>query len=113
MERFVSLKVEDSTYHTSKAIEQYLYTSDFYWLLDCEVDDVKIEIKDNILYFSGIFYWGVWKFGVFRSGEFRSGIWQGGIFLDGLFKGTFENGVWKGGIFKGKKISGEFPTEKI
>lgn len=95
MERFVSLKVGDKTYHTSKSIEQYLYTSDFHWLLSCEVDDVKLEIIDNILYFSGIFYWGVWKWGVFRSGEFRSGVWNGGIFLDGTFKGVWKNGVWK------------------
>lgn len=114
MQRFLELKADNKILTSSKQIEQYLYTSPFYWLLDCEIDNVKLEVKDNILFWkSGIFYHGVWKWGVFESGEFRSGTWKGGIFLDGIFKGTFENGVFKKGIFKGKKISGEFPNEKI
>lgn len=114
MQRFLELTAGDTHLTSSKLIEQYLYTSDFYWLLECELDDVRIEIKDNILYWkSGIFYWGVWYWGVFESGEFRSGIWKGGIFLDGIFKGTFENGVFKKGTFKGKKIKGEFPSDEI
>lgn len=115
MQRFIQLIVDSNTPVTSsKLIEQYLYTSDFYWLLDCELDDVSIEIKNNILFWkSGIFYWGVWYWGVFESGEFRSGLWKGGIFLNGIFKAVWENGVFKNGTFKGKKIKGEFPNEVI
>ena len=115
MQRFAQLTVDDGTVLTaSKTIEQYLYTSPFYWLLECELDNVSLEIKNNILYWkSGIFYWGVWQWGVFESGEFRSGKWNGGIFLSGTFKGTWNNGVFKGGTFKGKKIKGEFPNEVV
>lgn len=114
MQRFLELKTDNKVFNTTKSIEQYLYTSPFYWLLECEVDDVKLEIKDNILYWnSGIFYWGVWKWGVFNSGEFRSGTWEGGVWFGGTFKGTWLNGVFKAGIFKGKKIKGEFPKENI
>lgn len=114
MQRFLELKMDNNVYTTSKSIEQILYHSKFSWLLECEVDDVKIEIKDNILYWNnGIFYWGVWNWGVFNNGEFRSGDWKGGIFLNGLFKGIWHNGVFKNGQFKGKKINGLFPEEKI
>jgi len=114
MQRFLELKINDKTLITSKAIEHELYNSQFYWLLECELDNVKIEINDNILYWnSGILYWGVWQWGVFKNGEFRSGDWLGGIFLDGTFKGTWHNGVFKNGIFKGQKIKGSFPNETI
>jgi hypothetical protein len=114
MQRFLELKINDKIYNTNKAIEQELYHSEFYWLLECEVDNVKIEIKDSIIYWkTGIFYWGVWHWGVFENGEFLSGDWLGGIFLNGVFKGVFKNGVFKNGTFKGKKIKGEFPNEII
>lgn len=114
MQRFSKLIYNGNELKSSKLIEQQLYNSSFNWLLDCEVDNVDIEIKDNILYWnSGIFYWGNWKWGIFMSGEFRSGIWHGGIFLNGIFKGTWNNGVFKKGEFKGIKIKGEFPNEQV
>jgi hypothetical protein len=115
MQRFEQLQLEDGTIlKDSKPIEKYLYTSPFFWLLECELDNVKLLIKDGVLYWqSGILYWGNWKWGVFESGEFRSGLWKGGIFKNGLFKGTWLNGVFKGGEFKGVKGAGDFPIEKI
>jgi hypothetical protein len=103
MQRILKIITESIEYTNIKDIENYLYSSPFYWILDCELDNVILEIKDNILYFkSGIFYWGIWYWGVFENGEFRSGDWNGGIFFNGLFKGNWKNGVWKGGTFKGK-----------
>jgi hypothetical protein len=114
MQRFLELKTESLHLTSSKLIEQYLYTSNFNWLLTCELDDVCIEIKNNLLHWkSGVFYWGVWEWGIFETGDFRSGIWNGGIFLNGTFKGTWNNGVFKDGTFKGIKIKGDFPIEKI
>jgi hypothetical protein len=115
MQRFEQLQLEDGTTLTdSRPIEKWLYTSPFYWILECEVDNVKLKIKDGILHWqSGILYWGDWKWGVFESGEFRSGKWNGGIWLNGTFKGKWMNGVFKGGTFSGEKIAGEFPNEKI
>jgi hypothetical protein len=113
-QRFLELKINNNTLTSNKEIENYLYSTEFYWLLDCELDNVKLEIKDNILYWlSGTLYWGNWKWGVFLNGEFLSGNWYGGIFLNGLFKATWHNGVFKGGTFKGEKIKGQFPLEKI
>lgn len=105
-QRFLELKTNEKTYTSNKEIELYLKTSDFYWLLECELDFVKLEIKDNILYWnSGIFYWGDWKWGIWKSGEFRSGTWNGGIFYDGTFKGNWIRGVEKGGTIKKNKTS--------
>lgn len=105
MKRFTHLKIEGKEFSTNKEIVYQLSLTPFSWILDCELENVSLEIKDNILYFnSGIFYWGYWKWGVFKSGEFRSGIWEGGIFLDGLFKGQYKKIVFKGGIMKGKQI---------
>jgi len=115
MQRFEELQLEDGTIlKNTQPIEKWLYTSTFSWLLECELDNVKLVIKDGILHWkSGILYWGIWYWGVFESGEFRSGIWHGGIFLNGKFKGLWKNGVFKNGEFKGTKIAGEFNPEKI
>jgi hypothetical protein len=114
--RFNKLTLKEDGKHaildSSRIIERYLATSPFYWLLNCEVDDVEIEIDDNILYWkSGVMYWGKWQWGVFENGEFRSGEWFGGIWKDGEFRGTWHNGVWIEGTFKGKWIKGKRPEE--
>jgi hypothetical protein len=108
-QRFLELITKEKTYTSTKEIEFYLSTSDFYWLLECEVDYVKIEITDNILYWnSGIFYWGIFYWGIWKTGEFRSGIWKGGIFYNGTFNGTWIRGVEKGGtINKKNKIAND------
>lgn len=101
-QRFLELKIKDKTITNNKEIENYLTNTDFYWLLNCEVDNVKIEIdtENNILYWNnGIFYYGNWKWGVWNNGEFRSGRWNGGIFRSGKFNGEFIKGVKKGGEF--------------
>ena len=115
MQRFLQLTLDNGTViYNTNPIENWLYTSPYYWILKCEVDNVKLTIKDDILYWNnGIFYYGNWKWGVFENGEFRSGIWNGGIFLNGTFKGKWLNGVFKNGTFKGEKIKGQFPKDKI
>lgn len=115
MQRFEELRLEDGTVLNSNAvIEKWLYSSVFYWLLECELDNVKLEVKEGIVYWkSGVLYWGNWQWGVFESGEFRSGTWNGGIWLGGTFRGKWLNGVFKDGKFDGEKIAGEFPDEKI
>lgn len=101
-QRFSELKVYNKEIKNNKEIETYLSNTIFYWLLDCEVDNVKLEIIDDILYWNnGIFYYGNWEWGVFNNGEFKSGgIWNGGIFYDGTFEGKWIRGVKKGGNFK-------------
>lgn len=108
MERFISLSIGDRTITSSVLIEQWLSTSPYYWMLECELDGAQLEVVDNILVWkSGIFYWGEWHWGVWKSGEFRSGNWLGGIFYDGSFRGTWHRGVWKGGSFAGKDLTGK------
>lgn len=100
MQRFLKLKCDNIVLTTNKEIEQYLANSDFYWLLECEVDNVDIEIntKLNVLIWNnGIFYWGDWQWGHFKNGEFKSGNWHGGIYSadENKFKGNWIRGVKK------------------
>ena len=111
MSRFKSLELESGKITSNRLIEEYLFQSPFFWLLECEVDEAELKVKDEILIWkSGLFYWGHWKWGVFESGEFRSGDWYGGIFLKGIFKGTWHCGAWKGGVFSGNDLSGKIKT---
>jgi len=96
MQRFLELKYNNNILNSSKQIEEFLYSSPFCWLLECEVDDVKLEVENNVLYWKGgIFYWGHWQWGVFEGGEFRAGTWHGGILRGGEFKGKWITGVNK------------------
>lgn len=105
---------EHVTMTSSKVIEQYLAVSPHHWLIKCEMDDVVLEIKDNIVYWkSGILYWGNTQWMVVENCDFRSGVWNGGIWLGGKFKGKWMNGVWKAGEFDGEWIAGDRPEEKI
>jgi hypothetical protein len=115
MQRFEQLQLEDGTIlRDSRPIEKYLYTSPFYWLLECELDGVKIKIKDGVLYWqSGVLYWGNWRWGVFEGGSFRSGTWHGGIFTGGTFSARWLNGVFRSGDFRGDRVGGKFPDELI
>lgn len=105
-QRILKLIIDGEVYKTTNYIHQKLTESNHAWILECELDNAVIEIKDNILYFKeGIFYWGYWKWGIFDGGEFRSGYWSGGILRDGIFKGKYKKMVHKGGEMKGKQIN--------
>lgn len=96
--RFLELKVDNKIYEYN-AVELYLVNSTFNWILEWECENVKLEIKDNILFFiSGIIYYGDWKWGVFKSGKFLSGIWHGGILYE---NGEISKHVkWINGVIK-------------
>ena len=94
-QRFIKLKIGDKVLSVSKWIEEYLQNSDFYWLNDCEVENVSIEIIDDLLYFNaGKIFFGEWKYGIFKNGDFLSGVWNAGIALGGNIKCDIINGVF-------------------
>lgn len=114
--RFKSLKIDDQDpILSSGLIEQKLYLSPFYWLLDSECEGLELEIRDKILtVLGGTIYWTDWKWGVWKGGNFLSGIWNGGVWFNGVFKGDWIRGLWKDGTFKGIDKSGKlFRVEQI
>ena len=104
----MSLELPTGILKSNNEIESWLYQSNFYWILECELDNVNLKIKDDILFWkSGTLYWGNWIWGVWENGDFRSGDWKGGIFKSGTFKGNWHLGVWKGESFKGNDLTGK------
>jgi hypothetical protein len=89
---FVELRYGDKTFNKAHDILKILREHDFFWLIDSEVSDAVIEIKNNTL---------IWHTGYYLSGD-----WYYGIFKSGHFFGTWENGIFEGGEFKGTWISG-------
>jgi hypothetical protein len=91
------MRFNELIYNGSKIINQnkilnILEQNDLHWLIDSEIEDAQIEIKNNTL--------------IWYGGSYYSGNWHYGIFIDGNFHGTFENGILEGGNFKGKFVSG-------
>lgn len=90
--RYEELVVDGKILKSQSKINQILSSHGFNWIIDSEIENSKLEIKnDTIIWHSGVFYSGIWEYGIFKSGKFY---------------GTFENGIFEGGDFNGKWISG-------
>jgi hypothetical protein len=90
--RFKELIYGDKQIDNPREIEKILERNNFDWLIDSEIENAKIEIKNNTLIWNG--------------GDYYSGFWYYGIFKNGNFYGTFENGIFENGNFYGKFLSG-------
>lgn len=90
--KYLELKCDGKTHTNQSDITSILRKNNFYWLIDSELEDAKIEIKNKTL--------------IWHDGSFYNGDWYYGIFKDGRFYGNWENGIWEGGNFGGKWQSG-------
>jgi len=109
MKRYKELKYNRKTYTEQYKIDEILLKEGFQWFLDCEVEDVRLEISHRTLIFnSGTFFNGTWKYGVFRDGVWKYGIWEGGVWYNGKwYNGAFQSGIIYDGKFFHGKIEGE------
>jgi hypothetical protein len=89
----LELKYNDRIYTNKRDIINTLKSNEFYWLIDSEIADAVIEIKNNtLIWHDGIFMTGDWHYGIFKNGEFY-GNWENGIWESGLFKGYWKSGL--------------------
>ncbi len=93
--RYRELIIDGSSIKSQSKIDKILESLGFFWIIDSEIENAHIEIKNNtLIWHSGKYYAGNWKYGIFKSGEFF-GKWENGIFEDGEFKGKWESGINK------------------
>lgn len=91
--RYAELIFAGKTYTSEREITQILKSNKFYWLIDSEIEDAIIEIKnDTLIWHDGSYYSGYWHYGIFKNGEFH-GTWEGGIFENGRFDGKWIDGI--------------------
>ena len=91
--RYTELVIDGKSFKSQNEILKQLLLKKFYWLLDSEIENAKIEIKnDTLIWHSGDFYSGDWEYGIFKSGNFY-GNWENGIFENGNFKGKWQSGI--------------------
>lgn len=91
--KYKSLTIDDKTYTNQRIIENKLEDFKFYWVIDAELEDAEIEIKNNtLIWHNGIWFHGKWEFGIFMNGEFH-GVWDNGIFEEGKFEGKWISGI--------------------
>jgi len=104
MNRYKELKIDGKIYIEQYKIDEILIENNFNWFLNCEIENVRIEILyDTLIFNSGVFFNGTWYYGVFRDGEWKSGTWENGVW----YNGTWRNGTYKSGIiFNGKFFNG-------
>jgi hypothetical protein len=89
--RFKQLILGDKQIIKESEILEFLKRNDLSWVIDQELEQAVIEIKNKTL---------IWHDGYF------SGNWYYGIFKDGEFHGKFINGIFEGGKMRGKFLSG-------
>lgn len=89
--RFLELQYNGEVITQNNIILKILEKEQLQWLIDSEVEQAKIEIKNKTLIWHDGYFFGNWHYGIFKGGEFH---------------GNFENGIVEGGNFKGKFVSG-------
>ena len=89
--RFLELKYKENIITNDSVIDNILEEEGMYWLLESEIENAKIEIKNNTVIWYDGYYFGDWHYGIFKNGEFH---------------GTFHNGILEGGNFHGEFVSG-------
>jgi hypothetical protein len=91
--KYKELLIDNRSIKNEREINTILKSQKFYWLIDSEMEEAKIEIKKNtIIWHSGDFYSGNWEYGIFKNGNFY-GNWKNGIFEKGNFKGKWNSGL--------------------
>lgn len=87
------LTYDDTSYTNQKQIIDILHKEKLNWLIDSEIKDAVIEIKNNtLIWHDGDFLFGDWYYGIFKKGIFY-GNWLNGIFESGNFKGNWLSGI--------------------
>lgn len=111
MKRYKELKYNHKVFSEQYKIDEILIKEGFQWFLDCEVEEVRLEISHKTLIFnSGTFFNGNWKYGVFRDGVWKYGTWEDGVW----YNGKWYNGIFKSGlIFDGKFFHGKIEDGEI
>lgn len=90
---FLELKYDNQTITNQREIVKILKKEAFYWLIDSEVSDAIIEIKNNtLIWYDGTYLSGDWYYGIFKNGNFF-GNWENGIFENGQFNGNWNSGI--------------------
>jgi hypothetical protein len=91
--RYEELRCDGKIFTSEAEIARILKSKKFYWLIDSEIENAIIEIKnDTIVWHDGNYYSGTWPYGIFKHGSFH-GIWECGIFESGNFDGTWIDGI--------------------
>jgi uncharacterized protein YjbI with pentapeptide repeats len=113
--RYKELKYNGKIYNKNYEIDEILIQNNMNWLIDTELENIRIEITKNTLVINaGIWYNGVFEYGVIRDIDFRNGTIENGVIYNGgfknidmenglIFNGTFLNGIIhadiRGGVF--------------
>lgn len=91
--RYIKLLYKGKEYLKEKEINDILKKEKFYWLIDSDIENADIEIKNKtLIWHGGNYYCGKWYYGIFENGDFY-GTWENGIFVGGNFKGKWCSGV--------------------
>lgn len=91
--RYFKLTIAEKEYTNDREIDNILLEDGFGWIVDAEIKNAIIEIKNNtIIWKSGKWFYGDWKYGIFKGGEFY-GVFKNGIIDGGQIKGEFEAGI--------------------
>ena len=91
--RFIELIYKNNKIHDKNKIVDIIRDNNLHWLIDSEIENASIEIKNKtLIWHSGNYYSGNWHYGIFKSGDFY-GIFENGIFENGNFKGKFISGI--------------------
>ena len=109
--RYKELKYDGKIYTKRYEIDDLLIENNFGWLIDAEVENLRIEIiSDTLVINAGVWYNGIFEYGVIRDIDWRNGNFENGVVYNGVFKRIMmDNGI----IFNGVFLNGEIKFAEI
>lgn len=90
--RYIELLVDGKSIKSHTKIDSILKSNNHAWVIDSEIENAVIELKNNTIIWHSGYFFGNWKYGIFKDGEFH-GNWINGIFEGGKFMGNWKSGV--------------------
>ena len=69
--RFLELQYNGEIITQNNKILKILEKEQLQWLIDSEVEQAKIEIKNKTLIWHDGYFLGNWHYGIFKGGEFH------------------------------------------
>jgi len=90
--RYIELLTDGKSIKSRVKIDSILKSKNLSWVIDSEIENAVIELKNNTIIWHSGYFFGNWIYGIFKDGEFH-GNWINGIFEGGKFMGNWKSGM--------------------
>ena len=76
--RYIELLIDGKSIKSQSKIDSILKSKNLNWVIDSEIENAVIELKNNTIIWHSGYFFGNWINGIFEGGKFM-GNWKSGV----------------------------------